>query len=264
MNKIVSILVFCVFLPSNALADSSISLSEYDWNGFYAGFTAGAVTSSLQTSYDVKLTGFNPEINNGYRKLETTDTAQSQMLGAGVVIGYNWQNDFLLIGMEADQSFSNTGVISRSEVNTFRSLSNYRDMSHSVGQAKILYNLDWTGTVRGRIGLAAQNLMIYGTGGVAYGHINGSATVTANWYDEEVSDSTTREGVNVGWVVGSGIEYGAEKFSVGVEFAYLQFRPVYFNWKAFDGVVGKKRNVEVSGTIDNPIGIFRTMLKWHF
>lgn len=269
MKLIISILALCAFLPSNVFADSFISSSEYDWNGFYAGIIAGAVSSSLQTNYDVELSGTSSETESRNWNFDTTDTARNQTLGAGVLMGYNWQSDLLLIGIEADQSFSNTSLTSKSEINLSQSLSSHRDMTNSVGQAKLLYNLDWTGTVRGRIGLAAENLMVYGTGGIAYGHVSGSAHATANWYDYRVADTTKREGLNVGWVAGCGIEYGAKTLSLGIEFVHLQFRPVHFNWNVFSEVAGKQQyenviNAKVSGAIDNSIGIVRTTLKWHF
>src|SRR3569832_2140780 len=40
--------------------------------------------------------------------------------------------------------------------------------------------LDWFGTVRGRIGLAATpRVLLYGTGGLAYGHVSTSGSISA-------------------------------------------------------------------------------------
>ncbi len=75
---------------------------------------------------------------------------------------------------------------------------------------KLGRKLDWLGTLRGNLGFAVNQWLIYATGGLAYGHasISGSATATngatvaalvplAAW-----SNSDTR----VGWALGAGLE----------------------------------------------------------
>jgi Outer membrane protein beta-barrel domain len=63
--------------------------------------------------------------------------------------------------------------------------------------------IDWYGTVRGRAGWASGNFLFYGTGGLAYGHVDLSSTYSA------LSLSTTAQtsSVRAGWVAGAGIEY---------------------------------------------------------
>jgi outer membrane immunogenic protein len=76
-------------------------------------------------------------------------------------------------------------------------------------QAKI----DWFGTVRGRLGLLiGDQLLIYGTGGLAYGHVavSGSTNLAAATTDGAVFTPTTAafgaSKTNVGFSVGGGME----------------------------------------------------------
>ena len=69
-------------------------------------------------------------------------------------------------------------------------------------------SLDWLGTTRGRVGFVAtpdNRLMIYGTGGVAYGGGSSSfnvydATQGSFWNGNPSSTRT-------GWTIGGGVEY---------------------------------------------------------
>jgi opacity protein-like surface antigen len=63
--------------------------------------------------------------------------------------------------------------------------------------------IDWYGTVRGRAGWASGNFLFYGTGGLAYGHVDLSSTYNALFLSTTAQTSSVR----AGWVAGAGIEY---------------------------------------------------------
>ena len=66
--------------------------------------------------------------------------------------------------------------------------------------------MDWFSTVRGRIGLPLDNLLIYGTGGLAFADVSMSQTVTVG--DPpfgQLVGSTDK--TKVGWTLGGGAEY---------------------------------------------------------
>src|SRR6202162_3334767 len=69
--------------------------------------------------------------------------------------------------------------------------------------------LQWLGTVRGRIGFAPIcRLLIYGTGGFAYGNVDYSANSNFNkpiTYPVDFTDTKT------GWTAGGGVEYAINK-----------------------------------------------------
>ena len=83
--------------------------------------------------------------------------------------------------------------------------------------------IDATGTVRGRIGYAFDNVLLYGTGGYAWA--NNKITLTA--LGVSVSDSQFLSG----WTVGAGAEFLiAPKWSLKAEYLYKSFGgKTYFN-----------------------------------
>jgi outer membrane immunogenic protein len=91
------------------------------------------------------------------------------------------------------------------------------DPSKSTGSE----DLRWFGTVRGRIGITATpNLLIYGTGGLAYGRITDTGTlVYTPPVDGNYSGSTSD--TRTGWVAGGGAEYAwSDKWSTKIEYLY--------------------------------------------
>jgi outer membrane immunogenic protein len=75
------------------------------------------------------------------------------------------------------------------------------------------YKLDWFGTVRGRVGLlATPQLLLYATGGLAYGHVGANApTIGLGW-----------GGTHAGWTVGGGGEYlFSNNWSIKLEYLYM-------------------------------------------
>jgi outer membrane immunogenic protein len=61
--------------------------------------------------------------------------------------------------------------------------------------------IDWFGTVRGRAGvLVTPKVLLYATGGLAYGEVNSSESIGV------VPTAFSRSTTNVGWTVGAGVE----------------------------------------------------------
>jgi outer membrane immunogenic protein len=108
----------------------------------------------------------------------------------GVQAGYNWQqlNSPWVFGVEAD-------IQGASADDTF---------------ANWKFSNRWFGTVRGRGGYAFNNVLFYGTLGLAFGELR-AATFG-------LSESHT----NVGWTAGAGAEYGfARNWSAKIEYLYI-------------------------------------------
>lgn len=103
-----------------------------------------------------------------------------QIIG-GLHTGYNWQKSSnIVFGLETDLNFSE--------------------------------NVEYLSSVRARLGYAADNVLIYGTGGVAF----------AAFDDKLFSDDT-----EVGYVFGGGIEGKVrENMSLGLEALYNNFDEV--------------------------------------
>ena len=114
----------------------------------------------------------------------------------GGTVGYNWQMGSLVLGAEADAAGA--------------------DLSSSMsiaGLASASDKIDALGTVRGRVGYAINQVLLYGTGGFAWA--DNKASVSALGLN--FSDSK----VHTGWTAGAGVEVMfAPKWSVKAEYLY--------------------------------------------
>ena len=191
----------------------------YNWSGFYIGGNVGYSWGRERTdgtlagtqSVSVFRTGPPPFLLPGFPV--TTALATQSLIGRadmnGVIgggqIGYNWQASKWLFGLEADFQGSDERVTA--DVCTVAGC----PLGSSVLTAN--YKLDWFGTARGRVGfLATDRVLLYATGGLAYGHLAANAPlVPLSW-------GSTR----AGWTVGAGAEAAIDRnWSVKVEYLYM-------------------------------------------
>jgi outer membrane immunogenic protein len=108
----------------------------------------------------------------------------------GVQAGYNWQTNQIVFGVEGDLQFSGAD-------DTFASWK---------------FANPWFGTLRGRIGYSFSNILIYGTGGFAYGSLRVENTVTGA--------SETK--LHPGWAIGAGMEVAlTTNWSARAEYLYV-------------------------------------------
>ena len=114
--------------------------------------------------------------------------AKPSGLVGGVQGGYNWQTGPWVFGVEGD--FQATGAS-----DTF---------------APYKFSNPWFGTVRGRAGYAFNNVLFYGTAGLAFGELK----------CETFGLSETH--TNAGWTAGVGAEFGlAPNWSAKIEYLYV-------------------------------------------
>jgi outer membrane immunogenic protein len=147
------------------------------WTGFYGGIQFGGGWSNEAVNYSANdpntarllsgVLGGQP-VPNGYR------IPQSDAVG-GVEAGYNWQaGPNWVLGLETDFSFA--GMSGRASGTSVIDPTNSLTQSTTAEQST-----DWYGTIRGRIGwLATPNLLLFGTGGFAYGRVDGTANLMFN------------------------------------------------------------------------------------
>jgi outer membrane immunogenic protein len=154
-------------------------LAVYNWTGFYVGANIGY--------------GWGRDTAGG------SSTNLNGVIGGGQ-IGYNWQMNNLVLGLETDfqgsgQRASASGTILGTPVN-------------------VTERVRYFGTVRGRLGYAWDRTLLYVTGGYAYTNVGGDLTVGAF----TSSANTTKSG----YTVGAGVEYAfAGPWSVKAEYLYV-------------------------------------------
>jgi outer membrane immunogenic protein len=168
-------------------------LPPYTWTGFYIGANGGFGGNNV--NYSATVAGFpaNATLNS------------SGFLGGGQA-GFNWQvSPLWVIGVETD--FDGTDISSNASA------------TGPFATATAGTKVDWFGTVRGRAGfLVAPNVLLYGTGGWAYGHTTSSASAVLLGAGAGVSSSSTQNG----WTAGGGLEYAFNPWlSFKTEYRYV-------------------------------------------
>ena len=201
----------------------------YSWTGFYVGGNIGGVWGDPKVKYEpndlVSLGLFSSRALNGAPLPASIDT--SGVLG-GLQGGYNWQIGTWLVGAEADFDWSDAkGSVSREGT-----ISPIAQIPAAVVAAD---KVTWLATVRARLGyLATPNLLLYGTGGLAYGEIEHSGSYTSsrdtlgvgfgigyNCFANVPCFAGTVSNTAVGYVLGGGLEYALTRnWTVRGEYLY--------------------------------------------
>ena len=186
----------------------------YNWTGFYLG---GNLGYSWGRSSDTST------FTNGTGTLLSTSVGRSNLDGivGGGQAGYNWQMQSWVWGLEGDIQGTGergsrdiscaTGVCTPSTITTTTrtapgffaaappTITTTTITPGLAIPATLTQKIDWFGTVRARGGvLVTPRILFYATGGLAYGQVNASETISGSAF----SASDTR----VGYTVGGGIE----------------------------------------------------------
>jgi outer membrane immunogenic protein len=178
-----------------------------NWSGLYIGGSVGYGWGNGNTAFSFLPTSF--EVGN--TALDTT----SKGVTGGAQIGYNWQMGAIVAGLEAD--IQGSGIKSSKQSPFFDTDGNRFIPGQFLSTEQ---KLSWFGTVRGRLGATVTpDLLLYATGGFAYGHVDASANTffrSASQYPASVSQT------KAGWTVGAGAEWMfARDWSAKVEYLYL-------------------------------------------
>jgi outer membrane immunogenic protein len=214
----------------------------YNWTGFYLGGEVGGGWSDNTLNYSPNDQVAAPLLNGnagipGQQPFPSVPFRQAGVVG-GVEVGYNWQfSEQWLVGVEADFSFSGMkGHTSGTSVFVppapgFAGFTNIVDASQTT---------DWYGTIRGRAGwLATPNLLLFGTGGFAYGRVGDSANHTmgsapGNFAGDVVGSISAicvasvpcyagaSSAIRTGWAAGGGAEWLFDRYwSAKVEYQFV-------------------------------------------
>jgi outer membrane immunogenic protein len=150
-----------------------------NWSGFYIGAMGGYGSENSSDQFAIK-GGFG-----------------------GGTLGYNWQYSQFVFGVEGDGAFAD---INNSVTQGFP----------GVGAITASAKVDALGTVRGRFGVAFDQVLLYGTAGLAIADTKIGVTAPG----VALSDSKTM----TGWTAGAGIEWMfLPHWSVKGEYLYRSF-----------------------------------------
>jgi outer membrane immunogenic protein len=158
----------------------------YDWSGVYIGAHGGYSFGEA----DIDGVG-------------TIDDFDGPLVGGQV--GFNWQYNMFVLGIEGDASWT------------------FADTDFGIGPVNVEAEENWTASARGRLGVAFDRFLVYGTGGAGWVDVDVDATVGGVNIG---SDSNT----HFGWVAGGGGEMlVTPNVSVGVEYLHSEYDEETYN-----------------------------------
>ena len=149
--------------------------------------------------------GFFIGAMGGYASENTSDALGIKGGFGGGTVGYNWQFNTVIAGIEADGAFADVNN-SATEVVAGIPIS---------ATAK----LDALATLRGRVGVAFDRVLLYGTAGLALA----DTKVSASALGLTISHTKTQ----TGWTAGAGVEWMfLPRWSLKAEYLYRRFESV--------------------------------------
>ncbi len=165
----------------------------FTWTGFYLGVNAGyafdAKSNYTVYSADPALAGAGFSNYNNLR---------SDGFTGGGQIGYNYEFGAgpaggIVVGVEADAAYTD-----------LRHTTSNNGLYQAFGANETFASrTDFVGTVRGRVGYAFDRVLIYGTGGFAYGGVRNNAGF--GFLNNNFAGTSDK--LLTGYAYGGGIEY---------------------------------------------------------
>ncbi|MGE0564980.1 MAG: outer membrane protein [Pseudolabrys sp.] len=238
-----SLITFAQEAPAQPPSAQPPSAQIDRWTGWYVGLNAGGVWGSDPVSTTASNSAFcaPPSCNRA------VDFANASIQGAtgvfplrtdgfigGGQFGYNWKiASRWIAGFEADvQGLASAG--NSSAASASYDVSGFAN--HSVGtDLSVSKSINFLGTVRGRLGyLLVPRLLVFGTGGFAYGHVKTNLAISQNLIGAGLGNFAASYGtvlnasrIQGGWVLGGGFEWMfASHWTARVEYLHYDLGSV--------------------------------------
>ena len=179
------------------VCSAQIVHAQNTWTGFYVGAHAGYAWQRD----NVAVTSQNPAV---FGEQPFIVGLPSDGAVGGAQVGVNWQfAPHWVTGIEADFSRSKSSGDARNNSIFTDTGAPLPGAYHDVHQ-----HMQWFATVRGRLGyLVSNNLLLFGTGGFAYGRADESALHDYTGTGASFSTFTgASRSTMVGWTAGGGAE----------------------------------------------------------
>lgn len=179
------------------------TVEAFSWTGPYIGLNLGYAWGGND---DV---GLFDSSNGGFQG-DVGELEPDGVFGGGQ-IGYNFQRDWFVGGIEADLQYSGLGDDIDSYTHDGNNGVTYTGRANS--------DVDYFGTLRGRAGVAFDRFMVYGTGGLAFGNVEYTLTATGGGDSEKIEED---DAVEFGYVVGGGAEFAfTDNLSAKAEYQFI-------------------------------------------
>ena len=215
LTVLIAAAVFSLAGPVMEKNVAPVPVAECNWTGFYIGINGGVgwqqsrFTNTDDGGYDAYYFGG-----------ASTTTWDNVDYLAGGQVGFNYQWQDLVLGIEADADYSGNSINKNRRYGTESPENwNWQDIAR----------IDFQGSVRTRLGISVldNKALIYGTGGAAFVH--GDWQSKSNYYNqyytvyysESYSEYWTGDDWRWGLIAGMGMEYKLNcRWSVKAEALY--------------------------------------------
>lgn len=188
--------------------------SPFSWRGFYFGVSAGYVSGNGDTRIEPL-----PTAAQFVNLLPQTLSPDPTGALGGAQLGYNHQRGHIVFGGEIDANAVGVdGKVVQAPIIQNTGLP-FPGPNNNI---TISEHTDALFTFRPRVGWAYNRFLVYGTGGLALGHVGFTANTDFRTFGNEQYIVTTSK-TKPGWVAGGGAEYGfAQHWSVKGEFLHYE------------------------------------------
>jgi outer membrane immunogenic protein len=212
-------------------------VAYYNWTGFYIGANGGGGWGHDSFS-GTQTTLLGPTAFSG------TSNSSGPLAGGQIGFNYEFPTTHIVIGIEADGDWANiVGAPSSCSTFTTGVLTGV-----TAGCAANHVTLQDFGTVRGRLGYAWNNVLLYGTGGWAWANTSGNSGVTCLGPTCPATPSpipftggtaTFSNSLTSGWTAGGGLEWGfLPHWTARIEYLHLQFNDVGTSYTSTPLILG--------------------------
>ena len=228
----------------------------FNWTGFYIGGNVGGGWSNVSSTGSTTAGG-------GTSSFSSSGNASGVVGGGQIGANYEFPSNWV-IGFEADIDGSSLSGSGTGCATTAAGV--------TTGCVTSSAKLNDFGTVRGRLGYAANNVLFYGTGGWAWSQSSttsagtcagpGCPTTSLPFTGGGASASTTATN---GWAAGAGIEWAfTRNWIARVEYLHLQFNGVGQSFTASGTVAGVPGTLTTNTSSNTGIDIARVGLSYLF
>lgn len=174
----------------------------FTWAGAFIGAHVGYAWGDASTT---GLAGGNGgPFDQGANGIGHVTFVEPDAIFGGVQVGYNWQFDQFVAGVELDAGYLGAD-------DSQFGFQNANAIARGTNDTGMIVDYGWYGVLAGRLGYATDRVLFYGKGGLAIadvdvqsGDLDGAQLSAA---DFDISDTTSTSGTETGYAIGGGIEY---------------------------------------------------------
>lgn len=266
------------FVALIAGAQTAQAQSPASWTGFYIGVNGGYGWGDRSNSITANDAGSQILIESPFVTTLPRSNFDAKGATGGLQAGYNWQfAPRWVAGFEAD--FNLADIRGNGSANNIEAV--FPPPFPPIPmQVETSERLEWFGTVRGRLGfLVTDDLLLFGTGGFAYGRVQLEATHRPTDVGLQVNVppyayvclrgticfAGKDTSIETGWTLGGGAEWKLwSRLSLKLDYSYINLGSSSYAIYQTSPAAGTPTSSMKISTGDLDFHFVRAGLNWRF